>query len=225
VKKSKDNKIDPTISEKYDLPLYTKIMTPRKAQGFCPDSVGHIANFELSEERFTFDTDPNPHSALAVFVKCVEFGYYPPPEILHYISDRFKLYMQNDISLDDSMRVTKNKKNYYYNRHRNIYLIIEIDTLRHYFNISHDDAVTAVCRRYEVNGVELSGTTITDIYYRNGKKEMDKSLKYLHDDIELLNEMSGEYSENKKLELLKQYPQDIIDLITNMTTPSTRMKR
>jgi hypothetical protein len=167
---------------------------------------GYIPGIKMTEERFRFDTTKDPHSAINIFVNCVNKGFYPPEEVLTFLSDRFEKYLKSDDSLDSTLKINKRKKNDYNNHYRNINIIAEIDTLRFHFGISTIDAISAVEQRYADTDTPLTGTIINDAYYIKGKQRVESGLMGLHRDINC----EQDFDENEKKEFLEeiliQYP-------------------
>ncbi|OGU18601.1 MAG: hypothetical protein A2X85_17330 [Geobacteraceae bacterium GWF2_54_21] len=167
---------------------------------------GYIPGIKMTEERFRFDTTNDPHSALNIFVNCVNKGFYPPEEVLTFLSGRFEKYLKSDDTLDSALKINKREKNNYNNHYRNINIIVEIDTLRFHFGISTGDAISAVEQRYADTDTPLTGTIIKDAYYIKGKQRVEASLMELHRDIDC----EQDFDENEKKEFLEeiliQYP-------------------
>ena len=184
------------IKNKYSLLPYNKIKIKYDDKSLSLDEDQcYIANIELAEERYRYDNTQNPISALTIFVKCIENRCYPPSDILILLSEKYKEYLESDKSIDEILKLGKNAKRAYSNDIRNMQIVTEIDTLRHYFDISLSHAINAVARRFEEDQIKLSYSSIQDIYDREGKRELRKSLMYVYDDIPWLDEMPKEYKE------------------------------
>lgn len=216
--------VDSSVSDSYSLLLFSRIIAPSKVQQLAPSFVKYISSNELSEHLFAFDNQMNAQTAFAIFVRSIDSGCYPPEQVLAFLKDKIDKYLSNDISLDKAMEVSKSSKRRFNDYIRNVNIVIEIDKLKHYFGISFELAVTAVCRRLEEKGIKFSDTSIIDIYHRKGKIGIDYSLGSLHEYVNIIDTMSEEYRKEFKLEFLKQYPEDIIELIKNTMASSTRRK-
>lgn len=207
--------VAPSILNRYTLQPYTKIVhqSPEGKSLIPIERQGYICDIGLSEERYRFDSTQDPLSCLNIFVKCIEMGFYPPAEALKFISSKFKEYMNTDDTLDSVIGLGKRSKNAYKNSRRDLDIVLEIDTLRHYFNITVEEAIDAVARRYEDNAIRLKDTTIGDIYNRDGKKQLKSGLMILHNDIPWMDEISEEGRMERLNELLNNYPSDIKEFL------------
>lgn len=215
--KKRKSHADGSLSDSYFLLPYTKITkSPEDNSSSLPVNNSYIADSELSEERHRFNSTRNAYSALSIFIKCIDYGYYPPFEVLKFISDGFKEHINDNKPIASVLGLTKSNKNSYEISKRDINIVLEIDSLRHYFKLKKEDAVYAVARRYEEIGVKLKDTSIADKYHRDGKNELDRSLQYSHDDIPLLDEMSEEYQNEWKMNFLNRYPTDVKEFILKM---------
>lgn len=171
-----------------------------------PSDQAYIVDFKLSEDRYKFSTSKNPNSALNIFVNCVEKGFYPPIDVLNFLSEKFKMFLGGKSSLDSSIGFGRRS---YLVAKRNIEIVTEIDTLIHYFKLDMSDAVEAVAKRYEQNGIKLEDTSFQDIYNRKGKVELENSLMLNYDDMKWLDAMSEEFRNEKLKELFDTYPEDV----------------
>ena len=207
--------VDESVKTKYLLQSYLKIIQtlPEKESLISNNNPTYIADFELSELRYKFDSTQDPFSALSIFVKCVELGCYPPTEVLLYLNLKLKEYLDSDKSLDAIVGLNSTTKKANKRNARDMKIVSEIDTLRYYFNLQIPDAVDAVTKLFAKNGIHLSSTTIQDIYDRNGKRQINSSLKYMYDDISWVDEMSEEFRANWKKDYLSQYPSDVKEFL------------
>lgn len=202
--------VDSLTCDGYILQPYTKIRQPFVEGSLLPEELlGYISDLQLSEDRHRFDSTKDAHSALNIFIKCIEKGYYPPIEILTFISSKFKKYFDSDDSIGLTMGLNKLSKKAYKNNYRDIEIVIEIDTLRYLFKVNLEIACDAVARRYEENGNPLGGSYIQEIYNKKGKTKLVNSLMTAHDDIRWMDEWSEEFKSEKKKEMLNRYPSDV----------------
>lgn len=177
---------------------------------------GYISSSELVEERFRFDNPQDApqktHSALNIFIKCIEKGYYPPEEILKFVADKFKVFMSGDNKLDAVFGVNKSSKKAYFKRVKDMNIVIEVDFLRHHFGISTEDAIDAVCESYKEKGIHYGYSTYEDIYYRDGKDELDNSSMEQHKLIYEIEDFDNDDEKKDFLEdILIQYPERVIN--------------
>lgn len=194
--RKKKKQVDPEVKLMYSLPPYTKITKAPAGNSLIPTiGQGYIADIELSEERYRFNstTTPNPHIALNIFVQCVEKGFYPPAEILTYICEKFKEYLNGEKSLVSVTGLNKTKKKKYRKENRDRKIALEIDAVRNLFNVTVQEAIGIVTNRYAMDGIHLSDNTITDINNRDGRRQVNRSLKLIHDDFSWLDDMSPEF--------------------------------
>ncbi|WP_136515954.1 hypothetical protein [Geomonas edaphica] len=188
------------------------------------EATGHIYKSTLIDERYRFDNTQDPHSAITIFTECFEKGYYPPDDVVAFLYDKFKKYMNSDESLDKTLRIGKRIKKNYRLFYRNRDIIIDIDTLKFRFGLDHLDAVTAVTRKYADLGCDLSEETIDQIYTKGIKSQRNKSLMYLHSELfqnyyyEEDDDIQIEFGTDSSyilLEILLQYPDDVVDDLKN----------
>lgn len=220
MKKRKYVDADASIRDKCELPPLFRIIKPQEIEHDIETDeqkvdnlVGYIASIELSEELFRFETQQAPYSALLIFVRCIQKGYYPPENVLTFLSEKFNTYINGDDSLDKAMMLNKRLKKHHKKLVRDIDIVIEIDMLRQYFDIKTPEAIHAVCKRSAEAGLHMSCDSITDIYNRAGKRELDKSMGIKHGDIPWVNEMSEEYESEWTKRLLDRYPKDVQNLL------------
>ena len=183
----------------------------------CNGTIGEIDNpildSEIAEERFRFGSSLEPYSAFSVFVKCVENGYYPPSDVLKFISGKFNKYLNCDRTLDEVMDVSKRSKQDYKKSTRNTNIVREISVLNYQFGISTKDAFYAVHKRYESAGDHLTCEAIQDIYYREGKKLLENSIQLDHDDFTNLSELEDKEIAQWRRNFLSKYPNEVIELL------------
>lgn len=180
-----------------------------------PKDQAYLMDFDISEDRYLFDTQKNIIAAINVFMNCINKGFYPPNNILLYLSKQFELalhptkFIHTDICLKDG------RKRDYSIIKRNIDLIVEIDTLRYYFKLSLEDSIYAVSARLAASNIHLKDTTIKDIYAREGKSQLENSLMLSHEDIKWLDNMSTAFKNNKLTEYIDKYPEEVKNFIRN----------
>lgn len=213
-KRKYDCKTDNDTQTQYFMAPYTRITKSPGDNSLNPaEGQVQIVDIKLSEDRYLFNTKEDSYSALRIFIKCVDKGYYPPSEILKFFRGKFEKYLHSDKSLDSVIGLSKTGKKASRIMRRNIKITTEVDTLIHYFKINMSDAIYAVSRRYEDKAIELSDSTVLDIYNRCGKADLENSLMIIHKDIKWLDAMSKELRNEKLKKLIKKYPDDVKDYL------------
>lgn len=198
--------VDSNTLDSYSLLPYTAITKSHNGNSLTPTiGQGYIADIELSEDRYQFNlsSSPDPNFALSIFVKCLKMGYYPPVEVLTFISDKFKDYLESDnITLDSAIGLNKrNKKKYNINK-RNKGISHSVYTLKNIFGITVEEALGIVKTMYANNkGMYFEETTLTDINYRGGREQLNRGLGFENDDLLWYEKMSSEY----RAEWLNEY--------------------
>ncbi|HAW58450.1 MAG TPA: hypothetical protein DCX03_05470 [Bacteroidales bacterium] len=177
--------------------------------------LGSISSSELVEERYRFDnskeTSQKALSALVIYTKCIDNGCYPPEEILRFIADKFNDFICSDNNLDTVFGVNKNSRKTYMKRIKYIDLVLEIDFIRHNLCINIDDAIESILELYKDKGIHYAFETLEDIYYRDGKKELDNSSMEQHRRIFTTDVFDTDYEKIKHLEqVLAKYPKRTI---------------
>lgn len=177
--------------------------------------LGFISGSELVEERYRFDnskeTSQKALSALVIYIKCIDNGCYPPEEILRFIADKFNDFICSDNNLDTVFGVNKSSKKAHMKRIKYIDLVLEIDFIKHNLGISVDDAIESVLELYKDKGIHYAFETLEDIYYRDGKKELDNSSMEQHRRMFAIDDFDTDDEKIKHLEqVLSKYPKRTI---------------
>lgn len=186
-------------------------------------TTGCIYKASLVDERYRFDATKDPHSAFNIFIECYENGYYPPDDVVSFLSDKFKEYLNNDESIDKTFKVNKRAKNNYKLFCRNRDIIIDIDTLKYRLNIKLKDAIDAVISKYEELGIELGIDSVTKIYMKEINSQSAEGLMYLHSqlfdnykDDEEDADIQIEFEINDYLmDILDQFPAEVVEYLSN----------
>ncbi|WP_277058800.1 hypothetical protein [Trichlorobacter lovleyi] len=177
--------------------------------------LGHISGSELVEERYRFDNSKSVSqksiSAFNIYIKCIENGCYPPEEILSFIANKFNDFMGSDNKLDTVFGVNKSSKKAYFKRIKNMNFVLEIDLIKHNLGISINDAIDSVLQLYKDKGIHFSLETLEDIYYRDGKKEIDNSSMEQHRRICAINIFDDDEITKHLEEILMKYPERVIN--------------